>query len=373
LDPNQIVRDLPLALQQKVEIMRAFARQARIIIMDEPTSSLTGHETELLHSIMHTVVRSGRTMIYITHMLEAVLEHADRVTVLRDGNLIRTADTGRETKMSLVESMLGSPVDIVFPDRKRTAGTGAPPTLELRQVRSGAEVQDVSLHIDRGEVVGLAGLVGSGRTEVVRAIFGARPLDGGVIRLRGNLHRPRGPRHSIGARVALIPEDRRRQGLVLTSSVQRNIGLLIANRTGRLGHVSEARERAVARELIQELAIHPGDETYQVGLLSGGNQQKVLFAKWMTIDADLILLDEPTRGVDVGAKLHIYRLIAQLAASGASILLISSELEEVMNMSHRVYVMSSGRTVAEVDPAAVSMQEVLSLMFGMTSSAAPPR
>jgi len=341
--------------------------------MDEPTSSLTGQETELLHSIMHTVVQDGRTMIYITHMLEAVLEHADRVTVLRDGNLIRTVETGGETKMSLVESMLGRPVDIVFPERKRGPGSGGPPTLELRRLRSGTAVQDVSLHIDRGEVVGLAGLVGSGRTEVVRAIFGARPLDGGEIRLRGSLHRPQSPRHSIGSRVALIPEDRRGQGLVLASSVQRNIGLPIANRTGRLGHVSAARERAVARNMIEELAIHPEDETYPVGLLSGGNQQKVLFAKWMTIGADLILLDEPTRGVDVGAKLHIYRLIAQLAASGASILFISSELEEVMSMSHRVYVMSTGRTVAEVDPTAVSMQEVLSLMFGVTSSAAPER
>ncbi len=358
LDPERSVRSLRIADRQKVEILRALARDARVIVMDEPTSSLAADETAQLHEVIQRLRQEGRTVIYITHFLDAVLEQCDRVTVLRDGRLVRTAPTSAETQESLVEAMLGRTLEVTFPELPPPPSPSVEPVLELRDVRSGSAVLGVSLEVRPGEIVGLAGLLGSGRTELARVIFGADPLEGGQILVGGRPHRP-SPRRSLRSRLVMIPEDRRQQGLVLTQPVASNISLPHLGAFSRAGFVSLSREQRVVASLIDRFNVHPRRPGQEVWTLSGGNQQKVLFAKWMVQDPRVVLLDEPTRGVDVGAKQEIYRLIVDLAASGAAVLLISSELEEVMGLSHRVYLLHEGRVLGQVDPHRVSVDDVL--------------
>ncbi len=363
LAPTARVGDLRLADQQKVEIMRALARDARVIVMDEPTSSLTANEVERLHAVIASLRDEGRLVVYVTHFLSAVLGVCDRLTILRDGELVRTGPTDGESAESIVQSMLGRATDVSFVAPEPLVSAEASPRLELRNVSAGTVVRDVSLRVRPGEIVGLAGLVGSGRTEVARVVFGADRLEGGEILVDGEPLPARSPLRSIRRGIAFIPEDRKSQGLVMTQDVQRNVGLLAASRLRRRGAVSDRAERALAAKMIDELQITPDEPGHAVVDLSGGNQQKVLFGKWMTISPRVVLLDEPTRGVDVGARVHIYRLIAQLAARGAAVLLISSELEEVLGLSHRVYLMRDGATVGEVDPATTTADDVLFALF----------
>jgi ABC-type sugar transport system ATPase subunit len=363
LNPDLRVDSLRIADQQKVEILRALARNARVIIMDEPTSSLTADETAKLHDVMHALQDEGRTIIYVTHFLDAVLKHCHRVSVLRDGKLIRSSSTRDETTDSLVEAMLGRSLSVVFPQLPPSPASTTPPALALRDVWSGAAVRGVSLEVRPGEIVGLAGLVGSGRTELARVIYGADSIEAGEILVGGRSYRNLGPRKSKSLRLVMIPEDRRKQGLVLTQRVSENISLPHLGKLSWLGLVARYREQALARTMIDRFDITPPRANHPVALLSGGNQQKVLFAKWMVDDPRVILLDEPTRGVDVGAKQHIYRIIVELAASGAAIVLISSELEEVMGLSHRVYLIREGRIIQEVSPALVSVDAVLFRLF----------
>ena len=370
LDPDAKVRDLRIADQQKVEVLRALARDARVIVMDEPTSSLTADETAKLHDLIHALQADGRTVIYVTHFLDAALEHGDRVTVLRDGRLIRTSPTAEETSDSLVEAMLGRSLEITFPARPPEP-PAAEPVLSLRDVRSGDAVRGVSLDVRPGEIVGLAGLVGSGRSEVARVIFGAEPLDGGEILVGDRPYRNATPRTSSRRKLVLIPEDRRQQGLVLTQRVSDNITLPHLRKFNRAGFLMHGRERSLARRMIERFDIHPRRVDGPVATLSGGNQQKVLFAKWMVDEPAVVLLDEPTRGVDVGAKQHIYEIIVELARGGAAILLISSELEEVMALSHRVYLIRDGRIVGQVDPRAVPVDDVLFSLFEVQAPVLP--
>lgn len=363
LDPDVRVDALRIADQQKVEILRALARNARVIIMDEPTSSLTADEIAKLHDVMHALQRAGRTIIYVTHFLDAVLAHCHRVSVLRDGKLIRSSAVGEETTDTLVEAMLGRSLEVVFPPLPPAPAPTIGPALALRDVWSGSAVRGVSLEVRPGEIVGLAGLVGSGRSEVARVIYGADRLDAGEILVGDHSYADPGPRRSTRMRLVMIPEDRRKQGLILTQRVSENVSLPHLRRLSWAGLVSGRRERALARDMIERLDIHPPRTDHPVATLSGGNQQKVLFAKWMAADPHVILLDEPTRGVDVGAKQHIYHIIAELAASGAAILLISSELEEVMGLSHRVYLIREGRIIHEVSPSQVTVDEVLYRLF----------
>lgn len=363
LDPDARVDSLRIADQQKVEILRALARDAKVIIMDEPTSSLTADETAKLHDLMRALRSEGRTIVYVTHFLTAVLEHADRVTVLRDGKLIRTSLTADETTDSLVEAMLGQPLDVIFPPRPPAPSAETAPILTLKHVGSGAAVRDVSLHIRPGEIVGLAGLVGSGRSEVARVIYGADSCDEGDVIFADQPYHNASPRQSTQRKLVLIPEDRRRQGVVLTQDVSQNIALPHLRKLSVAGFVRRLQERVLARRMVDRLDINPPRINHPVRMLSGGNQQKVLFAKWIVGDPRVVLLDEPTRGVDVGAKHQIYQVIAELASSGAAILLISSELEEVMSLSHRVYLIHEGQIVREVDPTQVTIDEVLFTLF----------
>jgi ribose transport system ATP-binding protein len=369
LDPRARVGSLRIADQQKVEIMRALARDARVIVMDEPTSTLTADEAAKLHDLIAWLRAEGRTVIYVTHFLDAVLQHCDRVTIMRDGRLVRTSPVAEETKESLVEAMLGRAIDLTFPARPLAPPRHAEPLLELTDVHSGDAVRGVSLSVRPGEIVGLAGLVGSGRSEIARLVFGADPVDAGEILVAGRPVNRVSPRRSVRDRVVLIPEDRRSQGLVLARPVAENVTLPHLDRFSRAGVLSKKRERRVAGELVERLNVQPQRLDADVAGFSGGNQQKVLFAKWLLGDPRVIVLDEPTRGIDIGSKHRIYELVVQLAAAGAAVLLISSELEEVMELSHRVYLIREGTVAGEVDPQETSVDDVLYRLFGVADGA----
>jgi simple sugar transport system ATP-binding protein/ribose transport system ATP-binding protein len=373
LDPHARVGSLRLAEQQKVEIMRALARDARVLIMDEPTSSLTADETEKLHAVIAQLRDQGRTVVYVTHFLEAVLATSDRVTIMRDGRKVRTGLTAEETKQSLVEGMLGRSLAVTFPELPSQPEPTAPPLLELRGVSAANGARNVSLQVRPGEIVGLAGLVGSGRTEIARLIFGADPVGSGEILLNGKRLTKIDPRSSARRGVVLIPEDRRAEGLALVRSVRENIALPHVGRLGRAGVLNKRQETKKVTELVNRLGVQPPRLDLPLAGFSGGNQQKVLFAKWLMGDPRLIILDEPTRGVDIGAKVKIYEVISQLAADGAAILLISSEHEEVLNLSHRVYLIRDGGVLGEVDPRQTTVDDLLFRLFELDGTSEETR
>jgi ribose transport system ATP-binding protein len=365
LDPRVRVGSLRIADQQKVEIMRALARDAQVIVMDEPTSTLTADEAAKLHDVIDWLRREDRTVIYVTHFLDAVLAHCDRVTIMRDGRLVRTAPVSEESKGSLVEGMLGRALDTTFPERPPAPAADVEPLLELTDVHSGDTVRGVSLTVWPGEIVGLAGLVGSGRSEIARLVFGADPVDAGQVIVDGAEVRRGSPRRSVRDRVVLIPEDRRSQGLVMARSLAENVTLPHLHRFSRRGVLTRGRARAQAAELVERLNVQPPRLDADVAGFSGGNQQKVLFAKWLLGEPRVIVLDEPTRGVDIGSKQRIYELIVELARGGAAVLLISSELEEVMELSHRVYLIRDGTAIGELDPREATVDDVLYRLFGV--------
>ncbi len=371
LDPRARLGSLRLAEQQKVEIMRALARDARVLIMDEPTSSLTADQIEKLHTIIAQLRDQGRTVVYVTHFLEAVLDTSDRVTVLRDGRHVRTARTADETKQSLVEGMLGRSLAVTFPPLPMAPSQDTPPLLELRGVYADNGARNVSLQVRPGEIVGLAGLVGSGRSEIARLVFGADSVAEGEILLDGKLVRRIDPRTSTSRGVVLIPEDRRSQGLVMVRPVRENISLPYLDRVGRAGVINRRLETVKVTDLVQRLTVQPPKLDLPISSFSGGNQQKVLFAKWLMGDPRLILFDEPTRGVDVGAKVNIYEIIVQLAAQGAAILLISSEHEEVLALSHRVYLIRDGGVLGEINPREHGVDDVLFRLFELGGQNVP--
>jgi ABC-type sugar transport system ATPase subunit len=339
--------------------------------MDEPTSSLTADQIEKLHAIIAQLRDQGRTVVYVTHFLKAVLDTSDRVTLLRDGRHVRTASTADETKQSLVEGMLGRSLAVTFPQLPTVPSPDTPPLLELRGVSAENGARNVSLQVRPGEIVGLAGLVGSGRSEIARLVFGADSIAEGEIRLDGRRVRRIDPRTSTRRGVVLIPEDRRSQGLVMVRPVRENISLPYLDRIGRVGVINRRRETQKAKELVQRLTVKPPRLDLPISGFSGGNQQKVLFAKWLMGDPRLILLDEPTRGVDIGAKVTIYEIIVQLAAQGAAILLISSEHEEVLALSHRVYLIRDGGVLGEIDPRESNVDDVLYRLFELDGQEVP--
>lgn len=373
LEPQTRLGSLSIAERQKVEIMRALARDARIIIMDEPTSSLTADEVDKLHAVIKRLKSQGRTIVYVTHFLESLLEICDRVTVMRDGQIVKTSDASDETKISIVESMLGRSLSHTFPKRSAGVDDTVMPKLELRNVSTQSGVRNVSLTVRPGEIVGLAGLVGSGRTEIARAIFGVDSIVAGEILIDGKPYDHRSPRQSVEQGIALIPEDRRAQGLVMVRSVKENISLPHL-RSISVGTVLRKRnETTRAKELVTDVSVNPPRIAATVSDFSGGNQQKVLFAKWLMGDPSLIILDEPTRGVDIGAKVTIYEIIAELARRGAAILLISSEHSEVLELSNRVHLVRNGTIVGELDPTVSNVDDLLFRLFGLENELAEGR
>jgi simple sugar transport system ATP-binding protein/ribose transport system ATP-binding protein len=361
IPPDALAGQLRLADQQKVEILRAIAREARLIVFDEPTAALAADESERLFQIIRTLREQGTAVVYVSHFLEEVLALVDRVTVLKDGRLIRTGAAADETPAKLVTAMLGRSLDLTFPD-KRFPEPGAPAMLTVRGLSSAALVDDVSFEVRAGEIVALAGLVGSGRSEVARAIFGADKRTAGEILLAGEPVAVRSPREAIRKGIALLPESRKDQGLIMGRTVRENVTLPHLEEVSRGASVNLGRERRATQAIIDDLDVR-GAAGAPVWTLSGGNQQKTMFAKWLLRPPKVLICDEPTRGVDVGAKLGIYELLARLAASGMAVLVISSEQEEVLGLAHRVLVMRGGRLVAELDGATATEEELMNAAF----------
>jgi ribose transport system ATP-binding protein len=365
--PEQRVGDLPPGQRQLVEIARALAQEARLIIMDEPTSSLTQREADRLYDVIHDLKRHGVTVVYISHRLAEVERVADRVEVLRDGRNaggLRKDEVNRET---MVRLMVGRDLR-QFYSRQHTTTVNAPARLEVREVvYADGPSTPISLQVRGGEIVALAGLVGAGRTELAEALFGLRRLTRGRVMLDGKPLRVHHPLDAIRAGLLLAPEDRRRHGLVLTDTVQHNFSLPNLDRLsllGPVGWVAPRRERKLTHELTTRLSVKASSPRQTVGLLSGGNQQKVVLGKWLARKPRVVIFDEPTRGVDVGARGEIYRLMDELAGAGVAILMISSDLEEVLGMSDRVLVLHEGRLAGELSRAALTQEAVMHLATG---------
>ncbi len=362
IDSDAPCRQLTVAQQQIVEIARALAFDARIVVMDEPSATLTPQEVDRLFSIINDLRTRGIGIIYISHRLEEVFAIADRVLVLRDGEAIDCRPVGDVTRDELIRLMVGRRLEEEFPKRQVTLG---PPRLVVRNLTRGRKVLDVSFEIRRGEVVGLTGLVGAGRTETARLIFGADRKEAGVVDLDGQRLDIRSPRDAIRAGIALLTEDRKAQGLVVAQSVRDNFALPNLDRFSFLGFVRRRAEGEALARHVASLRIRAASPDQPARNLSGGNQQKVVLAKWLERNCEVLLFDEPTRGIDVGAKVEIYRLINDLAAAGKAILLISSELPEVLGMSDRILVMHEGRLTGEItDVSRATQEDILRLAVG---------
>jgi rhamnose transport system ATP-binding protein len=349
------------AEQQKVEILRALARDAELIVMDEPTASLGAEETAQLHEIVRSLAAAGRTVLLVSHFLREVLALADQVTVLRDGRLVSTAPAAEQTEDSLIHAMLGRSLTAAFPP-KRLARDDAPAVLTVRDLHA-PRVEGVSLTVRAGEIVALAGLVGAGRTELARAIFGAERPTAGSVELAGGDALSGGPGARLRAGVAMIPESRKEDGLLLGRSVTENVSLASLGAVSRYGFVRRGAERRRTREALERWTVRADGPGAPVSSLSGGNQQKLLFARMLLCGPEVLVADEPTRGVDVGAKRAIYDLLASLADEGLGVLLISSELEEVLGLAHRVLVMRAGRIVGELAGEQMTESAVLGAAF----------
>ncbi len=353
---------LRVADQQKIEILRALVREARLIIMDEPTAALNRVEADRLLQIARDLRADGVTVVFVSHTLEDVLALSDSITVLKDGRHVKSAPAAGETVESLVTSMLGRSLDLVFPDPVPVAAD-APVRLRVTGLSRPPAVNDVSFEIRAGEIVGLAGLMGSGRSEIARAVFGADAASGDV-ELDGRPLGSRTPQKAIASGIAMLPESRKEQGLAMHRSVAENVTMVHLDEICRSGVLRRGEERTLVAEMLRKVDARAASTTLSVSALSGGNQQKVAIAKWLVRPPKLLIADEPTRGVDVGAKLAIYDLIRALAADGVAVLLISSEMEEVLGLAHRVLVVRNGRLVAEHVGDEANEEAIMRSAFG---------
>ena len=353
-DPDLAIARLSVAQQQGVEIARALSQDARILVMDEPTAALTPPEVKALLNIIRELRRHGLGIIYVSHRLDEIFAIADRILVLRDGKRVSCGPANQESRKGLIEKMVGRTLEQEFPARSVAIGE---PRLVVDDLCRGEKVRNVSLEIHRGEILALTGLVGAGRTETARLIFGADPRDAGAIVLDGKPLDIRCPRDAIGAGICLITEDRKSQGLILDHTVLDNFSLPNLGAFSRFGFLRKTQLRQAFAGHVSRLGIKVRDGGQPVNHLSGGNQQKVVLAKWLQANAEVILFDEPTRGIDVGAKHEIYLLMNDLAARGKAILMISSELEEVLGMADRIVVMHEGRITASITDVAGATQE----------------
>jgi ABC-type sugar transport system ATPase subunit len=358
LNPRALIEDLTVAKRQMVEIARAVSLEADVVIMDEPTSSITERETDVLFALIARLKRKGVAILYISHRMEEIFSLADRVTVLRDGHLVATRDIGDVTPGGLISMMVGRELKSLYPT---TRGVIGPPLLEVRDLKLKGADHTVSFTLHRGEILGFAGLVGAGRTEVMRAIFGADATLGGEILLEGQPIRVSSPADAIRRGLAFVTEDRKLQGLVLGMNVRENASMVALPGLARSGFIDARAEMQLAKDAIPRFDIRTPSTEQEVVNLSGGNQQKLVLAKWLAVKPKLLILDEPTRGIDVAAKAEIHNLIARLAAEGIGILLVSSELPEVLGMADRILVMREGRIVGEFDRAHATQEAIMSL------------
>jgi ribose transport system ATP-binding protein len=358
--------DISTAQQQMVEVAKALTHKSRILIMDEPTASLTDREIEQLFMTIRELRAKGMGIIYISHRLQELKEIGDRVTVLRDGKYIGTRELSEVSIESLVTMMVGREIGELYERVEVEAGEEV---LRVDKLGSRAVgLHDVSMNLRRGEIVGLAGLVGSGRTELVRAIFGADRHDEGKVTIFGEVMKGAGPKDSVRNRVGLLPEDRKRQGLALILSVAENTLMASLDKLFPRGVVSDRKEKKVVEDYIKLLRIQTPSGSRSAQYLSGGNQQKVVLAKWLATDSEIFIFDEPTRGIDVGAKREIYAFMNKLKKKNCAVLMISSELPEVIGMSDRIFVMREGSIVAEVSHAEATQERVISYAMGAESA-----
>ncbi len=356
MDVRHKVSRLTMGNRQRVEIAKALSHQAKVLIMDEPTASLTAHDVEILFGIVRRLRDQGVGVIYISHRLEEVFELADRVTVLRDGRYVDTLPVQEATPERLISMMVGRSLDTLFPKLDVTPGA---PVLEVRGLSRAGVVEDATLTLRRGEIVGLSGLVGSGRSDLAQMIFGAHPAERGEMRVDGQAVSIRSPQEAMRLGIAYVSEDRQRHGLVLPMTVKDNITLATLRAISRYGFVRLRQEQEAAQRSVDRLRIRTPSIFQEAGNLSGGNQQKVVLSKWLLSQPKVLILDEPTRGIDVGAKAEIHRLMSELAAQGIGILMISSELPEILGMSDRVLVMRRGRLVAEFSRAEATQEKII--------------
>ena len=361
LHADRVVGSLSVGNRQRVEILRALSQDARILIMDEPTAALTEYDVTRLFDIVRKLKARGVAVIYISHRLDEIFAIADRVTVLRDGAHIATKRVADTTATELVQLMVGRKIESLFP--KITVPIGEP-VLEVKDLERRPLTKRISLTVRAGEIVGLAGLVGSGRSELAHTIFGVTPAEGGEIKIRGQEVDIRSPAQARALGIGYVPEDRGTQGLVRAMTVRENFSLAALGKVAFGGFIDRASERKLAGDGVKRFAVKASSLEQVAGKLSGGNQQKIVLGKWLANQPKLLILDEPTRGIDVGAKAEIHRLMGELAAQGLAILMISSELPEVLGMSDRVLVMREGHIVAEFPREEATQEAVGAAMMG---------
>jgi ABC-type sugar transport system ATPase subunit len=358
IDPNRLVKDLSIAQQQVVEIAKAVTSKARIVLMDEPTSSISQNDADRLMDIIRALRADGVSIIYISHRLHEIGGIADRITVLRDGELVATVNNSDVTERDLISMMVGRDLKNVYP--KRTVPIGDV-VLQVENLACGELLKGVSFDVHKGEIFGIGGLVGSRRTETLEALFGMRPITDGKIYLNGKEFHPKNPRHAIKHKIAFVTEDRKKSGLVLCLPVHENINLLNAQRPSFAGYLNWSELKANAQNHRKNLNIRVRRVEQIVNSLSGGNQQKVALAKWLDFSPEVIIFDEPTRGIDIGAKTEIYSIMGELAAQGAAIVMVSSELPELISVADRILVMQEGRMKGILNKEEMTQERVMSL------------
>jgi rhamnose transport system ATP-binding protein len=361
LSPDTLAGHLSTADQQKVEIMRALARRASIVVMDEPSAALSRDESKALHQIIRSLAARGTAVILISHFLSEVLALADSITTLRDGQLVRTVKADGATQDSLIEGMLGRSLSAAFPE-KRPVASDAPVVLEVKDLCA-PRVDNCSFTLRRGEILGIAGLVGAGRSELARAVFRDAKVSAGTVRLDGQELAGHLPRRSIHRGLVMIPESRKELGLLMGRSVRENISLSRLDLFSRAGWVARLKERRAVASAMDRTTVKAASMALPATMLSGGNQQKLLFARSVMSTPAVLIADEPTRGVDVGSKRAIYDLLTEMAHEGMGIIVISSELEEVLGLAHRVLVMRHGRISAELTGENINEEAVLAAAF----------
>ena len=361
LDPRRLVKDLRVAEQQMVEVAKALSLDARILIMDEPTAALTEHEISELFDTIRRLKKNGVAIVYISHRMEELFEIGDRVTVLRDGRSVGTYDVPEISKSELIRLMVNRELTELFPKVHTKRG---PEVLRVEGLCTKSGLKDISFSLHKGEVLGVAGLLGAGRTELARAIFGLDKISSGSIYVNGVAQKMSSPRAAIKSGIGFLTEDRKSQGLVLPLSVERNLCLSSVDKFSRWGIMNSREERKEAGRYVEDLRIKTPSLDQKVVFLSGGNQQKVVLSKWLCSQAEVFIFDEPTRGVDVGAKAEIYQLMNRLTASGVAIMMISSELLEVLGMSDRVMVMRGGRIAGEFSDGEYTQERILQCALG---------
>ncbi|WP_244323326.1 sugar ABC transporter ATP-binding protein [Paraburkholderia dipogonis] len=368
IDARTHVARLSMAHRQLVEIAKGLSRNAELVIMDEPTSSLSDREAEVLFNIVMKLKARGTAVVYISHRMDEIMRISDEISVMRDGQYICTQDKNETTIGALINLMVGREMSDVYPPRTKPVDTSRAPLLEVGNLTIDGKFHDISFNVRPGEIVGFFGLIGAGRSDVVNALFGiGRPA--GQIVMDGRTLRLRSPESAISAGIAFVTEDRKHEGLVLMHSIAQNVTMASFERKGsRFGILSRRFEQRETREAIARMKIKAASPHQAVGNLSGGNQQKVVFSKWLTLKPRVLILDEPTRGVDVGAKFEIYRVMRELAEAGTAIILVSSELPEALAMSDRLVVMREKRLVKEFDTAGLTQEAVMSYATGATQA-----